>query len=102
MNKKQTISAINEIIEKYEGSLHSSDFDEPFSPVYKSVGKDHAQTIERFATDYCNVTEYIHENEVGETSVYYDDLSEELLDEIYIELEQFDIGIEKTMNKCKD
>ena len=102
MNKRETISAINEILRKHEGSLNSSDFDEPFAPVYKSIGKDHVQLIEKLYTNYCDVTEYIHQAEVGETSVYYDALPEVLLDEIYTELEQYDIGFEKTLSRCKD
>jgi hypothetical protein len=64
--------------------------------------KDHIQLVERFNRNSVTIVSYIHETEVDEFDVDYDQLSENLLYDIYDMLDQYNVGMEKTMDKIRN
>jgi hypothetical protein len=101
MTKEQFISEIKSIIDKW-GSVTSKEQELEASPVYNTFGKDHIQLVERFNRNSVTIVSYIHETEVDEFDVDYDQLSEELLYDIYDALTQYDVGMEKTFQKIRN
>lgn len=101
MEKQKYISEIKSIIDKW-GSVTSKEQELEASPVYNTFGKDHIQLVERFNRNSVTIVSYIHETEVDEFDVDYDQLSEELLYDIYDILTQYDIGMEKTFEKIRN
>jgi hypothetical protein len=70
------------------------------SPVYNSFGKDEFQLVEGFYLDGVNVNTYIHENNINDFFVNYEDLDIFLLEEILgiaqvYEINQIENGINK-------
>lgn len=101
MKRTATIREIKSIIEKW-GSISTRDMECESSPIYNQISKDHYSTIERFYRDYVEVVTYVHEQEVDTFTVEYEDLNDDLLHDIYIELEAYDVGMDKTMDSCRD
>lgn len=101
MTKEQFISEIKSIIDKW-GSVTTCDLQLEASPVYNSFGKDHIQLVERFNSNSVTIVSYIHETEVDEFEVDYDQLSENLLYDIYDALDQYNVGMEKTFEKIRN
>ena len=101
MERQEYISEIKSIIDKW-GSVTTCDMELEASPVYNSFGKDHFQLVESFNRTDVKVITYVHETEVEVFNVDYEDLSEELLYDIYDTLTQYDIGMEKTFEKIRN
>lgn len=101
MEREQFISEIKSIIDKW-GGITTCEMELEDSPVYNTFGKDHIQLVERFNRNSVTIVSYIHETEVDEFDVDYDQLSEELLYDIYDTLTQYDIGMEKTFEKIRN
>ena len=101
MTKEQYISDIKSIIDKW-GSVTSREQELEASPVYNTFGKDHIQLVERFNRNSVTIVSYIHEIEVDEFDVDYDQLSENLLYDIYDILDQYNVGMEKTFQKIRN
>jgi len=101
MTKEQYISDIKSIIDKW-GSVTSREQELEASPVYNTFGKDHIQLVERFNRNSVTIVSYIHEIEVDEFDVDYDQLSENLLYDIYDVLDQYNVGMEKTFQKIRN
>jgi hypothetical protein len=101
MEKQQYITKIKSIIDKW-GGVTTCEMELDTSPVYNTFGKDHIQLVERFNRNSVTIVSYIHENEVDDFDVDYDQLSEELLYDIYDTLTQYDIGMEKTIDKIRN
>jgi len=101
MKREQFISEIKSIIDKW-GGVTTCDLQLESSPVYNTFGKDHIQLVERFNRNSVTIVSYIHETEVDEFDVDYDQLSEELLYDIYDILDQYNVGMEKTMDKIRN
>jgi hypothetical protein len=58
--------------------------------------------IERFNLSDVEVITYIHETEVDSFNVSYEDLDEDMLYDIFGELETYDIMMDKTIDSCRD
>lgn len=101
MTKEQYISEIKSIIDKW-GTTTTCELELETSPVYNTFGKDSYELIELFNRNGVTVVSYVHETVVNEFDVDYDQLSEELLYDIYDILTQYDIGMEKTMDKIRN
>ena len=101
MTKEQLIKGIKSVIGKW-GSLTTADMEMSSSPMFNYMSKDHFSTIERFGTDDVEVITYVHEVEVDSNTVSYEDLDYDLLFDIHNELESYDIGMTKTMEKMRD
>lgn len=101
MTNNKIISEIKLIIEKW-GSLTTADLETNQSPVYSQFNKDHFSLIERFNLSDVEVITYIHETEVDSFNVSYEDLDEDMLYDIFGELETYDIMMDKTIDSCRD
>jgi hypothetical protein len=101
MTKQEFISEIKTIIDKW-GGVTTSELELDASPVYNSFGKDQFQLVERFNRNSVTILCYVHETEVDSFDVDYDQLSEELLYDIYDILTQYDVGMEKTFEKIRN
>ena len=101
MTKEQYISEIKSIIDKWGGTT-ACELELEASPVYNTFGKDHIQLVERFNRNSVTIVSYIHETEVDEFEVDYDQLSENLLYDIYDILDQYNVGMEKTIDKIRN
>jgi len=101
MTKEQYISEIKSIIDKW-GSVTSKEQELEASPVYNTFGKDQVQLVERFNRNSVTIVSYVHETEVDEFDVDYDQLSENLLYDIHDTLTQYDVGMEKTFQKIRN
>ncbi len=106
MSKRRTkkeiiISKIKKIIEEW-GGFHITEIEYGGSPVVKTIGKDCQQVIDAFYYDCVNTTIYVHEIETGEEEIKYEDLNSDLLEEVFLIVQTYETGFEKTMERCRD
>ena len=81
MDRQRTIQRIKSIIEAH-GSFSTSDIEAESSPIYNNMGEDQYMLIERFDVDDVEIVTYVHETEIGSDFYSYDDLSDDLIEEI--------------------
>jgi hypothetical protein len=75
------------------------------SPCIKSMGNGNnniSQLVEEFYSTTVKVVTYLGENEIGEIDLGYEDLSEDIIDEIYNIMEQYDLTQIKLYDNIKD
>jgi hypothetical protein len=101
MKKSEKIEVIKRIIREF-GETSTSTLEASSSPVVRSVAKDHFELAERFGLDDVDVIEYVHETEVNEYSVSYEDLEEDVICEIFRLMEEYEADMIKTNDRCKD
>jgi len=99
--KEQKISEIKRIIEEW-GSISMGELESENSPVYATIGKDNFSLIERFNNNDVDVVTYVHETEVDEFSVAYEELDEDTIDEISLILQNYEADMLKTEKRCSD
>ena len=58
--------------------------------------------IEGFNEDDVDVVSYVNETEVSEDSIEYEDLSDDIIDEIHSIMEDYETDSEKTFKRCQD
>jgi len=102
MNKQETIKTIRGIISNWGSPITDADMELISSPVINQMGKDHFSLAESFHLNYVGVTTYVHEIVTDETDMSYEDLSEDILEEILESLKTYDEYMLKTMDKCRD
>ena len=102
MNKQETIKTIRKIISNWGSPITDADMELISSPVINLMGKDHFSLAESFHLDYVGLTTYVHEIVTDETDMSYEDLSEDILEEILESLKTYDEYMLKTMDKCRD
>ena len=102
MNKQETIKTIRGIISNWGSPITDADMELISSPVINQMGKDHFSLAESFHLDYVGVTTYVHEIVTDETDIPYEDLSEDIIDEIWVALVDYEEYMLKTMDKCRD
>jgi hypothetical protein len=101
MSKAKTIKRIKAILGDWGGTKLELDC----SPCINSIGNGKnnvSQLIERFNVDSVTAITYHDELELGEEDIDYEDLSNELLDEILNIMEEYDVSMSKTIDKCRD
>lgn len=104
MNKVEKISEIKRIIGEW-GSVTSSELQLESSPCINSIGNGKnnvSQLIEHFYNDGVDAVTYHDEIELGEEYFNYEDLSDEIIDEIYFIMEEYEADMLKTMKRCQD
>lgn len=100
MQKKTVIKKIKQIIQS-QGSLSTAELESGSSPVYATLGQDSCALVERFNLNDVEVIVYAHEQEVDSFSLSYEELEKDVLEEILFELEQYEVAMDKTMERCK-
>lgn len=101
MTKNQLVKGIKKFMGKW-GTLTTKDLEMESSFVFCVMSKDHTSLIERLYSDSVGVVTYVHETEVDEVKVIYENVDYDLLYDIYNELERYDVMMTKTMDKCRD
>ena len=102
MSKQETIKTIRGIISNWGSPITDADMELISSPIINQVSKDHFSLAESFHLDYVGVTTYVHEIVTDETDIPYEDLSEDILDEIWVALVDYEEYMLKTMDKCRN
>lgn len=98
---QEKIDYIKKVLSDW-GMTSTADLELDSSPMYNSIGSNHVMLIEEFTQDYVRVVEYVHENIVDEWELSYEELSDELIDEIYNIIEGYEADQEKTWKRCQD
>jgi len=101
MQKRTIIKKIKTIINKV-GELTSSQMELDSSPCLATMGKDSCQLVEGFGHHKVTAVIYVHETETGEDYIAYEDLSKDILEEILLDLENYELADDKLMESCKD
>ena len=93
MNREEKIADIKRIIKTY-GSTSPMDLDLGGSPCIMSTGNV-SQLIEGFNEDNVDVVSYVNETEVSEDSLEYEDLSDDIIDEIHSIMEDYETDCDR-------
>jgi len=91
MGKNEKIARIKEIIGEL-GSTSTYELELDCSPCINSIGNGRnnvSQLIERFYYDKVTAVTYHDELELGEEDIPYEDLSDDLIDEIFEIIEKY-------------
>ena len=103
MDIKEKIGRIKSIIENW-GSTTSGELALEASPCVNSLaGGDVCELVESFNLDDVDTVVYDRKgNELDYNSYTYEELSEDIIDEIFDIMENYDVDMEKTMERCRD
>lgn len=98
MNREEKIAEIKRII-KVWGSTTTCELELDSSPCIMSVGNktNVSQLIEGFNEDDVDVVSYVNETEVSDDTLEYEELSDEIIDEIHSIMEDYE-----TDKTCQD
>lgn len=99
--KERIISKIKRIVEEW-GNFSTADVECESSPVIASIGKDTHQLCENVYTDGVNATTYVHDRNVNEEFIFYEDLKIDVLEDILAIAENYAVDMQKSMERCKD
>jgi hypothetical protein len=104
MEKNEQIAEIKRIIAEW-GCTTACELELDSSPCISSIGNygsNVSQLVENFNPEYVTAVTYLGENEIGEIDLGYEDLSEDIIDEIYNIMEQYDLTQIKLYDNIKD
>ena len=101
MKKKKLIKEIKSIIQEW-GSTSVGEMELESSPVFLSPSKGHIMLIEQFNPETVTIVTYIHESEVDDHNVSYEELDYDILFEVHGILDRYSVAMSKTMDKCRD
>lgn len=101
MKKQTIIKDIQRIIKEF-GEFSTADIEAGSSPVVNSFGKDSFELAERFSFSKVSVISYVHETEVDDRDVNYEDLSIEVLEEILTLAEDYEASEIQTEKRISD
>ncbi len=102
--KTQKISRIKEIIREW-GSTTTAELEADSSPCISSSGTNRMNVstlVEGFYQNDVNIVTYNNETEIADDTIPYEDLTEEVIDDILNLLEDYDTDNFKTMQRCED
>jgi hypothetical protein len=101
--KEAKISRIKEIIGKW-GETTTADLIADHSPCISSVGNktNVSVLVERFGLNDVGVFTYVGDVEESEDDLTYEELEEDVIDDILDLLEDYDTDNFKTMKRCED
>jgi hypothetical protein len=93
--KKNEIEYIKGVIREW-GVVNTAELELDSSPMFNSLGKDHVMLVEAFYNDWVEVVEYVHEEDTDTHNVNYEELSDDLIDEICTIMENYEADCLKT------
>jgi len=105
MTKDEQIIEIKRILrECCEGSISTCDLQAESSPCISSTGtnKTNVSVLAEVFGDDVEISTYVGELEIATGNVDYEDLSEDVIDEIYNLFEQYEVGLDKTLKRCQN
>lgn len=103
-SKTTKISRIKEIIGNW-GATTTAELETDSSPCISSSGTNRMNVstlVEGFNLNDVKIVTYNNETEIAEDEIPYEDLSEDVIDEILDLLEDYDTDNEKTYKRCQD
>lgn len=103
-SKTAKISRIKEIIAEW-GATTTAELEADHSPCISSSGTNRMNVstlVEGFNSNNVKVVTYNNETEIAEDEIPYEDLSEDVIDDILDLLEDYDTNNEKTYKRCQD
>lgn len=105
-DKANKISNIKRILEKcFEGSTTTAELEADSSPCISSAGTNKMNVstlVERFYHSCVAVVTYNNETEIADNDLQYEELEEDVIDDILYLLEQAEVDHDKTMERCQD
>lgn len=104
MEKNEQITEIKRIIAEW-GTTTASELELDSSPCINSLGNGKnnvSKLVEMFNSDHITAVTYHDQNELGEEDIVYEDLSEDIIDEIYNIMEQYNLAQIKLYDSIKD
>lgn len=104
MEKHEQITEIKRIIAEW-GSTTTCELELDSSPCINSIGNGKnnvSQLVEHFNAKDVTAVTYHDELELGEEDIAYEDLSEDLIDEIYQVIKQYDLAQIKLYDSIKN
>jgi hypothetical protein len=96
--RQEKIDYIKRVIREW-GVVSTAELELECSPMYHSFGKDHVMLIERFYNDWVEVVEYVHETDTDSHNVNYEELSDDLIDDICTTIENYEADCLKTQKR---
>jgi hypothetical protein len=94
MNKPEQIKYIKEVLEKW-GIVSVYDLELDNSPVFASIN-DTYQLVEQFNNDDVVICTYVNGQDIGDNSLTYEELNDELINEIYEIIKDYEkLSLEK-------
>jgi len=106
MTKKEEIAEIKRILREHcEGSTSTCELEADHSPCISSTGTNKQNVsvlVEIFNTEDAKVITYLNETELSTDTVDYEDLSEDVIHDIYQLLEDHETDCNKTWERCQD
>jgi hypothetical protein len=102
--KTAKISRIKEIIGEW-GATTTAELEADHSPCISSSGTNRMNVstlVEGFNANNVRVVTYNNETEIAEDEFPYEDLEEDVIDDILYLLEDYDTDNFKTMQRCQD
>lgn len=102
--RRQQIQEIRRIIEDW-GPTSSSELELESSPCLNSMGNGKnnvSELIEYFNHDGVGTVVYQDQTELDENDYSYNELSDDILEEVYEIMVQYDVDMTKTMDRCRD
>ena len=95
IDRQEKIDYIKGVIREW-GVVNTAELELESSPMYKSLRKDHVMLVEGFYNDWVEVVEYVHEGETDSHNVSYEELDNDLIDEICTIIENYEADCIKT------
>ena len=103
--KSDKISEINRILEKcFDGETSTAELEASSSPCISSSGTNRMNVsvlVERFSVNNVGVFTYNNETEIAENDMSYEELDEEIIDEILGLLEDAEVEYDKDWERCQ-
>ena len=100
-DKQNKIDYIKRVLSDW-GMVTTGEMELGHSPVYNSLSKDHYMLVEEFTQDYVRVVEYVHESITNEIEVEYENLDDDLIDEITTIIENYEADNFKTEKRINN
>ncbi len=100
-DRQNKIDRIMEILNMW-GQTTTSELELESSPVYNNLTGRICSLVETFNPKYVSVVTYDDDIDINEFDVNYEDLSNELLDEIYEIIDKYDIAQNKLHDSIRD
>lgn len=101
METNVMIKEIKKIIAQ-TGELSSGEMDLDCSPIYKAINDRVLGLVEHYKEKGVTVVVYAYDQEVDEFDLYYEQLPDDLLDDILNNLEDYLELENDLMDRCKD
>jgi hypothetical protein len=97
-DKENIIDLIQNVFVNW-GEFNISDVESADAPIYNELG-NHIELIESFNNNSVTIFKYENDIEVDEFELDYEDLSMDLLEEILLIAEQYDVEQQKFFDSC--